>query len=813
MKISKFKLLTIGICIALFIIPFFWLKPGEMDLGGDSSRLYFYDPISYLQSTGLYVISPEGLGQLLPNYYFIPFVGMLAILKQIVSSPYALISLFSGLKLAFSFLFIYLIVKEILVNIKNNQKLTEKILETSSIFAGLLYVLMPTMTINWDKVLITHNQVFLNPIIFYLLLKYILTKNLKYMWFLLVTTLIFAPNFSWVGTPSFFSFFPLAILFLFLYAKFIGKIIIPWKGIVVGLILFLGLHTFHLFPQVLNLFDPGSFINTRVFDKQSALNEGVRYFLAILPLSKISLKILIPSTIESLGFLSLLVPLVVVIGFLLNKRRNKEILLAGLFFLITLFLLTAKITDLGVNFYKNLFYIPGFTIFRNFIGQWLFVYSFFYSILFGLSLFMIFSKLKKTPVILLLSLILSIALIVQAWQFIDGQLINHKLFRSDKYIAIKMDPNYEKLLTFVKNLPDDNKILTLPLSDFYVQVIAGKNNGAYLGPSTISFLTDKKNFTGYTNMDSFGEVFFRLSKNKDYQDINSLLGLLNIKYVFHNTDISVYDNAFPNYPYEYARKFMPVDQKGYVGFVNELTSKKIYETGSYKLFEVKNESYLPHIYIAKNLITYKNNVDDWEGKNMSFFVGKKLDDPRVVYIEEKYCNKLSKTCKAESLNNIKSVPQIVFTRINPTKYTVKISNAKDPYLLVFSEAFNSSWKVFLSNKEFSGEPTMANYFNGDIKEGKHKNSLFNNSIFKTLEKKSLAENNHILVNGYANAWYISPQDMNGKKDYEITIEMVQQRAFYFGLAFSLIFFVGFIIWGIKLFILDRLFGTMSKHHD
>lgn len=806
-KIFKSKGLLICVCVILSIVPFFWLKPGEMDLGGDSTRLYFYDPLNFLTNVGLYNVLAEGIGRIQPGHFWTPFVALLAVIKTIVGSSYLLITIFNSFKLVSSFIFVYLIVKEILIHIRRN-KVREEVLEISSVIAGIFYVFIPTMIINWDKALVTHNQVFLNPMIFYLLMKYVLTKSYKFLWFMLLVTVLFAPNFSWIAAPPLFTFSPLAFLFLFLYTKLIRKVKIPWGGLLIGFIIFFGLHAFHIIPQIVNLLDPGSYIVTRVFDQESILNEGVRYFRAILSLSSVASRILTSPDFGLYPFLSVTAPLVVILGFVLNKK-DKLLPLVGIFFLISLFFLTAKITTIGTIFYEHLFYIPGFSIFRNFLGQWLFVYSFFYSILLGLSLFTILPRFKRTFG-LFVFLILILSAVLQASNFINGNLINHKHLRSDKYIAIKMDPDYEKFLKFIKDLPSDSKIITLPFSDFYIQVIADKNNGAYLGSSTISLLAGKKNFTGYTNMDSFAEVFFKLSKNKDYEDLEKLFGLLNIKYAFHNTDINVYDKAFPNYPYEYSRKFMPADQKGYADFVNELTSKKIYETGSYKLFEVKNESYLPHIYITKNLITYKNNVDDWDGKNMSFFVGKKLDDPRVVYVEEKYCNKVSKICEGESLDGVKSVPQIVFIRINPTKYTVKVSNVKSPYLLVFSEAFNSSWKVFLSNKEFSGGSTIASYFNGDIKEGKHKNSLFNNSIFKTLGKESLAENNHILVNGYANAWYISPQDMNGKKDYEITIEMVQQRAFYFGLAFSFIFFVGFLIWGVKLFIIDRFSGRIAK---
>lgn len=60
--------------IILFIIPFFWLKPGEIDIGGDSSRLYFYDPMAFLKNVAWYGISTQGTGVIEPNYFYIPFV-------------------------------------------------------------------------------------------------------------------------------------------------------------------------------------------------------------------------------------------------------------------------------------------------------------------------------------------------------------------------------------------------------------------------------------------------------------------------------------------------------------------------------------------------------------------------------------------------------------------------------------------------------------------------------------------------------------------------------------------------------------------
>jgi len=56
-KKSKYFLSPIIISVILFFIPFFWLKPGEMDLGGDSTRLYFYDPVSFKIGASITVLS------------------------------------------------------------------------------------------------------------------------------------------------------------------------------------------------------------------------------------------------------------------------------------------------------------------------------------------------------------------------------------------------------------------------------------------------------------------------------------------------------------------------------------------------------------------------------------------------------------------------------------------------------------------------------------------------------------------------------------------------------------------------------------
>src|SRR5258708_10520293 len=114
----KKNYLVILITFILFSIPFFWIKPNEMDLGGDSSRLYFYDPLNFLINNSLYFSETitNGSRSFWPQFYFLPYVLFLLLIKSVINSPYFLISFINGIKVSISFLSVYLIIKIILQN-------------------------------------------------------------------------------------------------------------------------------------------------------------------------------------------------------------------------------------------------------------------------------------------------------------------------------------------------------------------------------------------------------------------------------------------------------------------------------------------------------------------------------------------------------------------------------------------------------------------------------------------------------------------------------------------------------------------------
>lgn len=97
-------------------------------------------------------------------------------------------------------------------------------------------------------------------------------------------------------------------------------------------------------------------------------------------------------------------------------------------------------------------------------------------------------------------------------------------------------------------------------------------------------------------------------------------------------------------------------------------------------------------------------------------------------------------------------PKISFNQINPTKYTIRVEGAHNPFILYFNERFSSFWKLTTTSS------------NEDI------------------------TSNHFPIDGYANAWSIDKQG-----DYEMILEYSLQRYFYIGCVITVISLIAFLI--------------------
>lgn len=744
----------------LFLIPFFWLKPGVMDLGGDSNRLYFYDPISFIKHVSLYNVLTVGRGIVEPSYYYLPFVGCIAILKFIGLSSTQVINLMNAFKLFGAFLSIFLITRILLLGDERHEN--QKIIP-SSIMSGIFYIISynsSQMSSLWDRAILSHSQVFLNPLIFYLLLKFFLTLSYKYLWVLLILSFIFSPNFGLTSVPAFFAFYPLSILFLFIYITMIRKKTIALRETIIGVIFFLILHAFHLLSQLTNLIDKSSYINNRVFNKELIENGGVNYFSAIHGLAKIIYNIFVPSVNRNLQWVSFISPFITIVGVVLSGKR-KDLLLIASFFAFTLFLVSANITNIGYDFYRSLFYIPGFSIFRNFYTQWLFIFIFYYSLLFGYGIFFIMKKLNLLAAKCFYVFVL-ILLSVESIPLLSGDIIINKTIRGSNNVksTFIMDPRFEDTLQFIRTLPDDGKILVLPLTDYYMQVVGGKNGGAYEGPSIISHLTGKYSFVGYQNfgyekMAPYAEDIMKYSREHNYERLLRIFTTLNIRYFLHEADPAVYEEGFPSEPFGYMKTSMPKTQEAYKEYLSHFPLSLIYSKGPYRIYEINKSSYNSTIFIPDGV---------YKGSELSF----DKDKIHASFIDEYTCEKpvLNGICERYQ----KPDATIAFKMVNPTLYSVSVHAKKrvNSLFIVLQHTYHNGWKI--------------KYHNNNI-----------------------GDEGHILVNGYANGWVLNEHELPNQPEYTIFIQLETQKYFWYGMTISSVTLVVLVGLLIRSFILKPVF--------
>jgi len=147
--------------------------------------------------------------------------------------------------------------------------------------------------------------------------------------------------------------------------------------------------------------------------------------------------------------------------------------------------------------------------------------------------------------------------------------------------------------------------------------------------------------------------------------------------------------------------------------------------------------------------------------NISNFEVTNVVKPLLIFkkLEENLKGSLSK----------EQTPKISFRKKNPTKYILDVVDASSPYNLIFNETFDTGWKLYLNGKEI------------------------------------VTPDRHIMVNGYANSWFIKPEDVNNQKNYSLVVEYAPQRTFYWLLSLGLIVFSGSIF-----FLLSSFYAKIKK---
>jgi hypothetical protein len=214
--------------------------------------------------------------------------------------------------------------------------------------------------------------------------------------------------------------------------------------------------------------------------------------------------------------------------------------------------------------------------------------------------------------------------------------------------------------------------------------------------------------------------------------------------------------------YKISFSYKPSDEYKAKFVVSQDTDKKNEELGGYKhsLDAVLSDRLLPEVYEAYfrpdsgakqaalefTFEVSKRGGDTLEVKNIKV---ERIWTPTIIL---KIVN-----AEAKKVQVAQKIPQIVYRRINPTKYEVEVKEAKEPYTLVFLESFHPAWEA---------------------------------KIVDGFSSKPIPEARHIMANGYANSWSILPADSGGQENYKMTIEYWPQKLLYMGIIISGLGFIG-----------------------
>jgi hypothetical protein len=257
--------------------------------------------------------------------------------------------------------------------------------------------------------------------------------------------------------------------------------------------------------------------------------------------------------------------------------------------------------------------------------------------------------------------------------------------------------------------------------------------------------------------------------DNNYKDANKLFKQLNIRYIVQRNDFDWrYYSSISQSPETIKNLLSPYE--------------KIKTFGELDIYKMSDAHFLPNIYPASNATVSEAGMNKMlEVVTSESFM---VDQPVLLLSEQINPSQWQFIQEQSITRNSAYSPKITFQKINPTKYKVHV-NASHPFFLVFSESYHPQWKAYTEDKGLEFSEIIASYTNVNVKEARHE-MKFTPSDISYLFAKPLPEDKHFLVNGYANAWYIDPEeiDEDGDGSFVVTLYFLPQSLFYSGLFIS-----------------------------
>jgi len=386
-------------------------------------------------------------------------------------------------------------------------------------------------------------------------------------------------------------------------------------------------------------------------------------------------------------------------------------------------------------FYKLLLYlsVPGLDFIIKYPAVFISITYLSLSLLSSISLAIIFDNILSSRIYKKLKVLLITIFLLILCSLAIFSPVNSNTF-SEMLTPVQLPSSYLKTNEFLLSDSDNFRVMWIPLSTaFNWSTNPLVNRAEY-------WVTPKPSLLygwGIRNaLSPIGDAVYKsLLTGNGTDNLAQLLAIANTKYIIFQKNIR--------------------DLSQYTGLLENLLKQK----------DFKLESDFNDVLIFKNL-RYQNNTYIYSTTDLYLT---DYEPTEILRINDQIINKaiLTKTYYNQLIKvighlNISEPPVLSYKKVNPTTFIINVSNIKGPFLIIFSEAFNPYWKIYImeSRQSLLDIPLIGNLI--------------------TILGKPLDEKYHFVVNYYANGWYVP-----AKSDkLTLIIHFLPQSYFYLGLSVS-----------------------------
>lgn len=659
------------------IIIFSWFYEGKIISNNSEENLNIFHSQKSAEHLSTFW-NPTGIGWKstfsMPGY---PTFALLGFLESRNVPAFLIQAMFLGTIMTVGILSMYIL-------IRNGLRMNYPVAFLGSFF----YLLnIYSLTQIWKRFIYSHMIAWAYlPLFIFIWIKWIGTGKLTWLFYFLLSSLIFAHTFS---NPVFLSTFwvPASIFVLNELwferrnKKNIVKILI---SLAVGLILWIVVNIWWLYPTL----TLGSSWSTQTGQTWEGDLSSLKAVSGSFPIWEVlSLRqswYLGPDNDWFSFYHNPLVIIISIIVFLItfagalrirSQRLGKYLIYVSL---IGLFISKGTNVPFGYSFFHFLFStFPLTTALRNSYEKFGIVFLLPYAIFFALGLRLLLSKLKSSHRYFIGGLVIFLSYGLLVYPMWNGDIFpqKHRVIVPTYYIEANDYLSRQSSLDF------PNRVFHIP---FLLEIEKLQYSWGYMGedPSENLFDLEPASKLGAPLYSLFYKTMIKYLDNKEFPRILGLLGIENV--ILHK------DNIYP--------KIDSDKTKDIIENWNGVKEKE--EFGLLTIYSLAQELIRPRIFTANSFIQVQS-VEEGILKTLNGAIEYKntvfTSDPSIFQ-------------KAQGMSS----PGISFNRKSNSSYLVDIKNAKAPFILVLNNTFDKSWQARIG-KEIIGNHIVVNgYANGWI---------------------------------------------------------------------------------------------------